>query len=142
MLSKEEEGEETKYTGVPESQHTFEGDEPETETSMKINSTRNSYKRTVTEDSSKKIVKVFDNVEDYNEIELKIKECEERLEDGNRRCTLCDKVVPGHNRTNFRNHVERYHMEGLSFDCPHCDKTFRSRGTLSMHKRIHKTNSF
>ena len=90
------------------------------------------------EDSSKKIVKLIDNMEDYNAIDLKIKECEERLEDGNRRCTLCDKVVPGSGKSNFRNHVERFHMEGLSFDCPHCDKTFRSRGTLSMHKRLHK----
>ena len=73
------------------------------------------------------------NKNDFNEIDQKINEYGEKTEDGNLRCTLCGKVT-GKISTNFRNHVERYHMEGLSFDCPSCDKTFRSRGSLSMHK--------
>ena len=94
---------------------------------------RNSHQK-VPQNSSKKIVQKSDNVADCSEIDLKIKENVEVLEDGSRKCALCNKVVPGKSPTNFRNHFERYHMEGLSFDCPNCDKTFRSRGSLSNHK--------
>ena len=38
----------------------------------------------------------------------------------------------------LRHHIET-HVEGLSFDCPMCDKTFRSRHSFKMHKiRFHK----
>ena len=36
-------------------------------------------------------------------------------------------------KVNMRNHVET-HMEGLSFPCQSCDKTFRSRNSLNFHK--------
>ena len=133
LLSKEED--ETKYEADPESCQTIEEYENGIETSTMEDTTilRNSSERT--QDSSKK---TFDNVADYSEIDFKIKEYGEMLQDGSRRCTLCNKVVPGRGTTNFRNHVENYHMEGLSFDCPNCDKTFRSRNTLNRHKRIHE----
>ena len=133
LLSKEED--ETKYKADPESCQTTEEYENGIETSTMEDTTilRNSSERT--QDSSKR---TLDNVADYSEIDLKIKEYGEMLQDGSRRCTLCNKVVPGRGTTNFRNHVENYHMEGLSFDCPKCDKTFRSRNTLNVHKRIHK----
>ena len=137
LLSKEED--ETNYTEEPGSRHTIENNGAETLIKEDAKIMRNANERTVPEDLSKLMTKTIDNVADYNEIDLKIKEYGERLEDGNRRCTLCDKVVPGKNLTNFRHHVEKYHMEGLSFDCPYCDKTFRSRATLGMHKkRNHK----
>ena len=70
---------------------------------------------------------------DLIELDLKIKEYGQ-LVYGGRRCTLCDKIVTGSGSTNFRNHFERNHMEGISFECPNCDKTFRSRGALNNHK--------
>ena len=137
LLCKEED--ETKYTDTeePESRNIIEIENDGTETIIEEKDktiVRNSQERRVSQDSSKKIVKTSDNGTDYNEIDLTIKEYGEILEDGNKRCTLCNKVVSGGGTTNFRNHVERYHMEGLSYDCRHCDKTFRSRGTLSNHK--------
>ena len=41
--------------------------------------------------------------------------------------------------SDMRKHVE-IHIEGLSFPCPHCDKTFRSRYVLKGHKKSHHTN--
>ena len=90
--------------------------------------------RQVPERFSTMIVKTAESAKDYSDLDSKIKEYGERLEDGSRRCTLCEKVVLGRNATNFRNHVERYHMEGLSFDCLDCNKTFRSRNSFHVHK--------
>ena len=137
LLSKEED--ETKYAEEPEYRHIIDKNETETSIEEDTINMRNSHQSKVPPNSSKKIVQAFDNVVESNEIDLKIKENVEVLEDGSRKCTLCNKVVPGRGSTNFRNHFERYHMEGLSFDCPNCDKTFRSRGALSNHKmRVHK----
>ena len=52
------------------------------------------------------------------------------------KCTLCGKEVE---KNNLRNHIERQHLEGISIPCTECEKTFRSRGSLSMHRsREHK----
>ena len=56
--------------------------------------------------------------------------------DGTSSCKICGKNDKhlGH----MRNHIET-HLEGLSFNCPMCEKTFRSRPSLAMHKhKIHK----
>ena len=40
--------------------------------------------------------------------------------------------------SHLKNHIET-HLEGLSFPCQLCEKTFRSRNALSIHKtRYHK----
>ena len=124
-----EAGEVRKYTPETESQQPFEVNEIKTSLKQDAAIIRYSHDSFEPHTSSKEILMA---------INLQISEYEERLEDGNARCTLCNKVVPG-NSTNFRNHVERNHMEGLSFECPHCDKTFRSRASLSNHRnRNHK----
>ena len=88
--------------------------------------------RQVPEGSSRKIMRTNESMTDHSELDLKILEYGEKV-DGGRKCNVCDKIVPGIGTTNFRNHVERNHMEGLSFVCQHCDKTFRSRGSLKNH---------
>ena len=52
------------------------------------------------------------------------------------RCTLCGKEAE---KNDLRKHIERKHLEGISIPCTECEKTFRSRGSLSMHRsREHK----
>ena len=94
--------------------------------------------RQVPERSSRKMVRTNESMTDHSELDSKILEYGERV-DGGRKCNACNKIVPGKGTTNFRNHVEVNHMEGLSFDCQHCDITFRSRGALHNHKsKYHK----
>ena len=56
-------------------------------------------------------------------------------------CKVCGKVFggsPGHAKINAKEHVE-LHIEGLSYTCIHCEKSFRSKNTLRNHYyRIHK----
>ena len=54
-------------------------------------------------------------------------------------CKFCGKNT-GRKTSHIRNHIET-HLEGLSFNCPLCGKTFRSRHSLSVHKsRNHRNN--
>ena len=71
-------------------------------------------------------------VTNTEEIDEKISEYIVRGEDGNYSCGYCGKSGDKW-KNNMRNHVET-HMEGLSFPCQSCDKTFRSRNSLSFHK--------
>ena len=66
------------------------------------------------------------------EIDQKIEEYLVRAEDGTYSCSVCGKTGDKYKK-NMRNHVET-HMEGLSFPCQSCDKTFRSRNSLNVHK--------
>ena len=54
----------------------------------------------------------------------------EKTDDG-WRCKACGKTTK---TLDIRRHAEM-HIEGLSFDCQLCDKTFRSRQILADHKR-------
>ena len=62
-------------------------------------------------------------------------------EDGSASCKVCGKTFTGQNlgvaRGNARRHVE-IHIEGLSYNCSHCDKTFRSKNTLTSHRPCHR----
>ena len=59
--------------------------------------------------------------------------------DGTYSCNLCGKNS-GRQVGHCRNHIET-HLEGLSFNCPVCEKTFRSRNSLAMHKSTkHRKN--
>ena len=72
-------------------------------------------------------------VTNTKEIDEKIMEYIVRGEDGNYSCGYCGKV--GDKKiTNMKNHVET-HMEGLSFPCQSCGKTFRSRDVLRKHNK-------
>ena len=51
-------------------------------------------------------------------------------------CKTCGRI--GKDLSNMKKHVE-IHIEGLSYDCPHCDKTFRSKNSFHIHNsRLHK----
>ena len=46
-------------------------------------------------------------------------------------CNVCGKKGQW---TNIRDHIEANHIDGISHSCTHCEKTFRSRPALRMHK--------
>ena len=48
-------------------------------------------------------------------------------------CKVCGKTTK---TLDIRRHAE-IHIEGLSFDCQLCDKTFRSRNSLKLHRHRH-----
>ena len=84
------------------------------------------------------------NVDDVNNINQKADELIETLPDGSLKCTHCGKIASKGNlkqvcRRNMRNHVET-HLEGISFDCQLCGKTFRSRNSLKSHQSIYHKN--
>ena len=71
------------------------------------------------------------NNSNIEEINQQLSEYIIRGEDGGYSCGYCGKV--GTHLGHLKNHVET-HMEGLSFPCQSCDKTFRSRNSLNFHK--------
>ena len=50
-------------------------------------------------------------------------------------CQVCGKE--GRVPSQIRDHIEAHHIEGVSHPCNFCEKTFRSRGVLGMHKHRH-----
>ena len=79
--------------------------------------------------------------EDVNEVKERIKQYIEKNADGKLKCKICGKEAVGgvtNSKNNLMNHVET-HLEGLSFPCQLCGKTFRSRKAVSNHKtRFHR----
>ena len=66
------------------------------------------------------------------ELEQKIQEMTE-TDDDKLICRVCGKVTTGRNKKqDIGKHIET-HIEGLSFDCQLCDRTFRSRNSLKTH---------
>ena len=54
--------------------------------------------------------------------------------DGSAVCTICGKTAQGKRaRKIMAQHMET-HMEGVSFSCEHCGKSFRSNNSLRSHK--------
>ena len=47
------------------------------------------------------------------------------------RCTVCNRTMS--HKGSMRRHLET-HLTGLSYDCPTCEKTFRSSNALATHK--------
>ena len=52
-----------------------------------------------------------------------------------RRCTVCGKEGK---YQNIKDHIEANHITGVSHPCNLCEKTFRSRPSLRMHKHSHR----
>ena len=51
-------------------------------------------------------------------------------------CKVCNRCFA--RKDHLKQHIET-HLEGLSFDCPMCESTFRSRSLLAKHKhRFHR----
>ena len=126
LLSQEEE--ETKSSETPNTQTNLFDDNKE-KVSMKTEKPNIINTSEIRANVSPLKLEKINDAMNSGDLDSKIRECGEIVE-GGRRCNICNKVVPGKNATNFRNHVEVYHMEGLSFDCPSCDKTYRSRCSL------------
>ena len=78
-------------------------------------------------------INISDN---FSVVDVKIEENIVRNAENMWECLQCGRSFA--RKDNLKNHVET-HLEGLSFDCPMCEKTFRSRHSLTMHKhRFHK----
>ena len=76
------------------------------------------------------------------EIDEKVEENLEVLEDGHVRCRICGKESTGNMKTpkrvlkqNMKSHIEM-HIEGLSYTCQPCGKEFRCRNSLGKHKSL------
>ena len=52
-------------------------------------------------------------------------------------CQVCGKEGQ---RGQVKDHVEANHLEGITLPCNVCEKTFRSRSAMKMHKSRHHTN--
>ena len=96
------------------------------------------HKKKIVKNGVKEHIKIssekFQSVEELDE---KIKENLSRVDvDGSKKlqCIICNQV--SRDLTNAKEHVE-VHFEGLSFSCQDCDKTFRSRNALRLHKARH-----
>ena len=71
------------------------------------------------------------NASNIEEVDQKIEELTDRI-NGVWTCKACGKI--SQRKRDLGWHIET-HMEGLSFACTECDKTFRSRAALFNHKR-------
>ena len=119
-------------------------DNKEDETSAKID--ENNYKEeTIVARSKPKFVRdvakavVSVSSADISEVKMTVQQYIERLDHGSVRCTICGKVNTGRDgKKNLENHIET-HLEGLSFPCQLCGKTFRSQNAFNVHKsRSHR----
>ena len=71
---------------------------------------------------------------DVSEVDNAVNENMEKIASGMWKCKLCEKTAT---RTYIlKNHIET-HLEGLSFPCQLCGKTFRSRPSYKNHKCFH-----
>ena len=56
-------------------------------------------------------------------------------------CTVCgktkDRSTDRDANAHMANHVESIHVNGVTYNCPKCDKTFRSKHALHQHKYKH-----
>ena len=54
---------------------------------------------------------------------------------GRERADMCKVCGKEGERTQIRDHIEANHLEGIVVPCNHCEKSFRSRSALRMHKK-------
>ena len=75
-------------------------------------------------------------ISDHQEIDRKVDEYIEICSDGKMKCLYCGKLDQGKSTSgkfNLRSHVE-LHLEDIAYQCPFCEKTFRSRNAFGHHK--------
>ena len=78
------------------------------------------------------------NEMDMKDVISRINQYMEECSDGSFKCAVCGKISTksihrGVQKQNMEKHIET-HLEGLTYTCPICDKTFRSRNCLAAHK--------
>ena len=79
--------------------------------------------------------------EDMSEVKKAVQQYIEILDDGSVKCTICGKENAGRDRKrNLEKHIET-HLEGLSYPCQLCGKTFRSINSFSTHKCFRKVKN-
>jgi len=105
-----------------------------------ISTPRNNHKSKEVASVNKIVVPV--SSEDSSEIRKTLQQYMETDAGGNFRCTICGKESVGSHRgsakRNLENHIET-HLEGLSYPCQLCGKTFRNRESRRIHlHRSHK----
>ena len=66
-----------------------------------------------------------------DDIDGQINQYIEVCSDGSYKCTVCGKTSA--RKQDTQRHIET-HIEGLSYECPTCHKTFRSKHNLANHK--------
>ena len=78
------------------------------------------------------VIPLLDNeiTTNLEELDNKISEYIEKDPAGFWKCTVCGKMDK--KTTNIKEHVE-IHVEGLTFPCKYCEKSFRSRNILRNH---------
>ena len=76
------------------------------------------------------------NYNNIEELDCNLEETFVKQPDGKYHCNPCGRI--SRDKTNAKEHAE-VHVDGLSFRCQSCDKTFRSRHAYRMHThRNHK----
>ena len=79
------------------------------------------------------------NQKTFLEVNDQIEQNISRNLDGTYSCQICGKK--SRTTQHIKNHIET-HVVGLTYNCPMCEKTFRSRPSLGMHKsKFHKNVS-
>ena len=113
------------------------------ETSIKINFKEETFTEASNKSQNKALYKEnkeqsamitnlsFVDLSSIEDIEEKINEYLVKCDDGTLGCKVCGKNGVKHSR-NMKNHIES-HLEGLSFPCRNCGKTFRLRNSLYKH---------
>ena len=89
----------------------------------------------------KEIAKVRTDIypaDNITEVDEQIEQNIVRNSDGSLSCNICGKNS-GKRLSNMKTHIET-HFEGLSFNCPMCEKTCRSRHALASHKTAYHRN--
>ena len=130
LLSNDTTSEETKEEPIQAEEKVIEKQEVKSRRS----SVREKQNFRVPNENKDTLVAISINQEELGNVNEKLNEHMEKCEDGSYRCKLCGKVSGFKNAAqSMRYHIET-HMEGLSFTCPICQKSFRSRNSLFSHK--------
>ena len=108
------------------------------ETKVQVNFTNRSSRTKIKPETHEEVIaKVDTDISQDLEVDEQIEQNIIKNIDGIYSCQICGKNS-GKKISHIKNHIET-HLEGLSFNCPMCEKTFRSRHALACHKsRDHK----
>ena len=113
--------------------------------SKSIHDPQNIVKKENTDENARSAENMTKTNELYSKIQdldKRVKSMIEKASDGGSgvraqfKCKTCGKIAES---PQMRNHIESLHLEGVSLPCELCEKVFRTRNSLSVHKsRDHK----